>query len=534
MISLKDSLPPLAARTLPTAWIAACEADPSRVFLKWKESEFTYTEADRLSNGAANLLLAGGVRAGECVLVFMDNCPEYVWLLLGIAKIGAVGVPINTEAKGPLLTYYLSDSKASFAVVDSNLAATLFTASEQVRDFTQCWVRNVDESEISQAAGVLTLSIAEESQVSIAGDIEVWTPYLMMYTSGTTGPSKAVVVPHGHVMTTGAIVEAVYELNDTDCLYTCLPLFHVNAIEYTFAAAVSAKAAMALSTRFSSRAFWQHVKDFDATVTNVMGSMLQVLEKLPITEDESANGLNKIFVVPFPNDPTAVASRFGVQLMTMYGLSEWIPIAMSRPGEGYDRHFMAGPILDTSEVRIADSNDIEVPVGVEGEIVVRSAEPWTQLIEYYGKADATATAFRNGWFHTGDAGRVDSDGYLYFTGRIKDAIRRRGENISAFEVEEFLRAEPRISEVAAVPVPSDLGEDDVALFVLPRENESITAEEVAEFAAEVLPRYMLPSYIMVVAELPKTANTKVQKFKLVEWAKAHLDEMYQPPVRPRA
>ena len=507
---MSDSLPAIDERTVPRL---LARVAPERTLLLFGDGVWTYGDADRLAGAAAALLESGGVGPGDQVALLLDNSPDYVWLLLGLARLGAIGVTLNTEARGKLLEYFLTDSGARFCIVDVRHYDTLRATGVA---FERLWVR--------EGPGLVTGSEQAGSR-ELARPRDPW---LFVYTSGTTGRSKAVIAPHAQAVTTGLVVAGQAGLTPDDRLYTCLPFFHVNAIWYTLLAAASVGASVALAERFSASRFWSDVARYGCTEINAMGSMMQILEQQPVGDAERASRLRTAFVVPFPADPLAFERRFGARLMTTYALSESVPVSLSRPGEGYERGRHAGPILPGSEVRIVDDDDNELPAGAVGEITVRGREPWTMFLGYHGKPAETAEAWRNLWFHTGDLGHVSTDGWLWFDGRKKDAIRRRGENISAFELEEILASHEAIAEVAAIPVPSLLTEDDVCVYVVlqPAAAGPCGPAEIHAYAREHLPRYMVPRYIAIVAALPKTPTSKVEKYRLLERAKAELAALW--------
>ena len=506
-----------------------------RLFLVCDEGVFTYRDADALSDSLAQGFAAAGVGRGRQIAIMLDNSPEYIWTFLALGKLGAVGVPLNTEAKGYLLRYYLTDSDCEFAVLDERYRGMVETALESGgRTLDVAWVQNGARpngaSSLAEKVRPLEGEFGRRDPWVSDYDPQHQDPFLLMYTSGTTGPSKAVVMPNSHAVTTALIVAQRFGLKTEDRMYTCLPLFHVNAICYTILAALSVGASVALARRFSARTFWNDVLRYEATEFNAMGSMMKILEKQTVSEAERVQSVHTAFVVPFPSDPYAFEDRYGAKLTTTYALSEWIPVSLSAPGEGYDkvsdRGSMAGPVLEYSEVRIVDDEGCDVATGTTGEIVLRSREPWTTFREYYGKPAETLEAFQNLWFHTGDLGFKDRDDFLYFVDRKKDAIRRRGENISAHELEEILRTHEEIREVAAIAVPSELGEDDVAVYVVVQPGRSLFRTEILEYGREHLPRYMVPRYIEIVDELPKTPTSKVEKYKLVQRAVETLEDLW--------
>ena len=276
---------------------------------------------------------------------------------------------------------------------------------------------------------------------------------------------------------------------------------------------------MIMTKRFSVSRFWSDIQRFEATATSLLGSMLQLLWRKERSDEEHEHQLTTIHIVPFPGDPVAYEERYGAKLCTLYGLTEAAPISISRPGEGYDRpRGMSGKVLrEHNDVRIVDHDDVPVPVGTVGEITVRRHEPWVTVQRYVGRPDATLHDFRNLWFHTGDFGYLDEDDYLYFTGRKSDSLRRRGENVSISELEEIVELLEGVSEAAVIGVESDLGdmgEDDIAVFVTLVDGHVLTPEELDAAAQHRIPRFMLPRYIRVMDDLPRTGTNKVRKTEL--------------------
>lgn len=514
-------------RTIPRLLGQAVSLYPDSPFIVFKDEIYTYKQTDEISNRAGSLFARGRVEPGDHVAMLMDNSPEFVWTLLGLMKLGAVAVPLNTAATGRLLGYFVDDSECRFVVSDAQYLPELQSVVA-LSSLRKVWIRNPTKELLASDSSIRDLE-HEMGLVDIDhtfNDRSYRDVALLMYTSGTTGPSKAVVVPHALPVTTAQVVADTFGLNSSDRLYTCLPLFHGNAMWYSMLTAMTVGGSVALVERFSASRFWEEVAAFGATQVNAMGSMMRILEKHPVTSEERNNALRIAFVVPFPSDPVAFEDRYEAKITTTFGLTEMNPISLSKPGEGYDRPGMAGPFHSRFEVRIVDGEDRPVPIGEPGEIVVRPNEPWTSFSGYHNKPVETLAAFRNLWFHTGDVGRIDGDGYIYFLARRKDAIRRRGENISAFELEEFLGEHPSLLEVAAVAIPSDLTEDDVVVFVVPMPEVVVTEVDVFMFATRNLPKYMVPRYIKIVESLPKTSTSRVEKYRLRREAEEHRDELW--------
>ena len=527
-------LPPLKERTLPRIWATAVKQNPDAVFLLFAGTEYSYGESEEWVESARQRFENDGIVPGMHVAVFLDNGPEYVWTLLALSRIGAVAVPIHAEGRGKLLTHFLVSSDCEVAIIADKYVARTHDAigSDLLK---RAWILATESTEPDDTPLPLIAGVQEPIVFGRDFDPAYRSPHreprfndvtLLMFTSGTSGPSKAAIVVQAHPMTAaGAMAEAAGVTAEDRC-HTCLPLSHANAMWFTTYMAITVGASVALASRFSVRGFWKDVVDTGSTQTSLLGSMLQLLWKREPTPEEDVKKVKSMFVVPFPTNPQEYEDRFGTKLMTLYGMSEWTPIALSRPGEGYDKPAgMSGPLRhDLNDIAILDPDDIELPVGAIGEIAVRRKQPFTSFQGYYNRLPETLADFRNLWFHTGDHGYIGEDDYLYFVGRKSDSLRRRGENISAGELEDLLLGCGGVGQVAAVAVPSDLGdisEDDIAVFVVPQ-NESLSPEDVLDFAREHLPRYMYPRYLKLVPSLPRTATEKVRKDELRRAAVATL------------
>lgn len=515
---------PLEERTIGHILADAAARNPERPYLMFGDDVYSYTDAERISNELAAGLRAAGVDAGDHVAIMMENCPEYLWVVFALGKLGAVGVPINNAAKGALLGYYLDDADCAHAIVDAGYAEALGEAAAAVDvELRQVIVRD-DGAEV---AGQRLDAVVEAGAGAGRPDVEVAfsDPWLIMYTSGTTGPSKGCVCPHAHPQTVGYRVATNFSIVPEDVFYTCLPLFHGNALWYQALTAMWAGAAVALVPRFSASRFWSDVQRYNCTFFSAIMSVATILEKAEPVPDEEGNPLRIAFVVPLPREREALERRWGLEFVCNYSMTELFPPYVLKAGEGYDNPGSSGTAADGIEARIVDENDNEVPVGVAGEVVVRPHEPWTIFTEYYKKPEATAEVFRNLWFHTGDRGKLDADGHFHFVDRAKDAIRRRGENISAHEIEEITTVDPRVKEAAAVPAPSELGEEDVAIYVV-KADPLLAEADVVEYARKNMAYYMVPRYVQFVDELPKTPTHKIAKHVLRERAQTEYAEMW--------
>jgi crotonobetaine/carnitine-CoA ligase len=304
------------------------------------------------------------------------------------------------------------------------------------------------------------------------------------------------------------------ELNSEDIIYTCLPLYHANPQVYCVLTALVAGGSIALAERFSASRFWQEIRAYRATAFSYVGSVLPILLSQPEKEEERGSPAKKCFGGGAPRDVhEAATGRFGLQVCELYGMSEtgtWNTI--NRPGK--IKSGSVGQIRASFEVKIFDDLDNDLLPGQVGEIVIRPKKPFIMFTGYYRMPEETLKDYRNLWFHTGDLGKVDSEGYFYFCGRKKESIRRGGENISPYEIERVLTDIPAVAEAAAVGVPDSILGEEIKVYVVLREGHSVEPQELIEKCQERLPKFMTPRYLEFVSQLPKTPSEKVQKVAL--------------------
>jgi crotonobetaine/carnitine-CoA ligase len=352
---------------------------------------------------------------------------------------------------------------------------------------------------------------AELPEVAIA-ELHEHDIVAIMYTSGTTGPSKGVRVTHAHAYTYAKLAGQTTQLSADDVYFAPLPLFHIAGQWALVYACLQVGATAIVRRRFSATDFWVVVRESGATVSFLLGAMANFLARQEPRPDDADNPMERMLMVPIVADIDSFRRRFRVRVCTCYGSTEAnVPII-----SGYDvtEAGMAGRAVPGFELRIVDENDCEVPSGKVGELVVRTQEPWLLATEYHRNAEASVRLFRNLWLHTGDAFRQDALGNYHFVDRIKDYIRRRGENISSFEVEREVNAHPAVLESAAVAVRSASTEDDLKVVVVPKPGLSLDPDELRAFLRERVPRFMVPDLVEVVPELPKTPTGKIQKHLL--------------------
>jgi crotonobetaine/carnitine-CoA ligase len=494
-----------------------------RVFLRCSGQVFSYSDVDGLTNRYANGLAALGIRRGDHVAVMLPNCPEFLWLLWGLGKLGAVAVPLNTAARGDLLTYFLAQSEAVALCVSQEWAERAADALGSAPN-----VRNVlvagDPAATAMPAGV-TVGVLDgfgqqpTTAPSVDEPVRASDPHLLMYTSGTTGPSKGAVCPHSQGLAVGRQMSELSGYDGDDVFYTCLPLFHVNALWFTVYAALWSGASVAVYPRFSASSFWDQVRECRATVFNCLGAMANILWQQPPTPADRNNDVRICMMVPASRELTAgFAERFGITVTSVYAMTENCAVTVFRPDDPSDKVPSAGRVRDEVGVAILDEVGRQLPAGEVGEICVRPHVPGVVMHGYYRMGDATVASLRDFWFHTGDRGYLDGDNYLYFVDRTKEAIRRRGENISAYEVETAICTHPGVLEAAAVPVDSELGEDEVMVYLVVDPECPPSMPEVIDYCNRRLPYYMVPRFLDVIDALPKTPSQKVEKYRLKQTA----------------
>lgn len=473
-------------------------------------AEWTFAELrDKVRTKAAGLR-AMGIEQGEHVAVWLPNGPDALIAFYAINYIGAVFVPFNTAYRGQLLQHVMANSGARVLLVHPDLVPRLSEIDlGRVERLVVTTGNEVPEAprpiqRFDELAG------AADETLELARPIEPWDIQSIIYTSGTTGPSKGVLSSYLHMFTNAG--PESWPMVDENDRYMCVaPIFHIGGMGPPFVM-LARGASVAMIDNFSTEDFWAVAKATQSTVVFLLGVMATFLLKAEPRPDDRDHTVKKAFMVPLTGDAAAFTERFGVDIYTIFNMTE---ISSPIVSEANPKKIgTCGRVRDGVDVRLVDRNDCEVPIGEIGEMLVRTDRPWAMNSGYNANPEATAEAWRNGWFHTGDAFRRDEDGYFYFVDRVKDAIRRRGENISSFEVEADVCSHPAVREAAAVAVPSEFSEDEVMVIVAPVPGQKLEARQLAEFLIDTMPYFMVPRYIRILDELPKTPSAKVMKADL--------------------
>jgi crotonobetaine/carnitine-CoA ligase len=490
---------------------------PDAPFVAMTDGDWlTYGQADRDADQVAGFFASLGVKAGDRVVVMVPSSLDFVLLWLGLGRLGAVFTALNTELTGDFLRHQIENSGARTAVFSPGLMPRLQAIAPELKTLRTVVVAGGD-AEVPEGFRPVAFDDWKSARpwdgpLPKASDIAAIT-----YTSGTTGPSKGVLLPHAHCYLFGLGKVDAVQMNASDRYYIVLPLFHVNGLLMQLGGTLLTGASAVVRERFSASAWLDDVRRHECTLTNVLGAVAAFVVNQPPSPHDRDHRLRCVMAAPNPAEIERVfRERFGVPVIGGFGMTEVnIPLygriddpAPGTCGRPYERYF---------EVEIRDpETDAPLPPGVAGEIMVRPKAPFGFMAGYQGMPEKTVEAWRNLWFHTGDAGLMREDGCFVFLDRLKDCIRRRGENISSFEVEAAMQKLDGVREVAAYAVPSDIqgGEDEVMLAVALEDGCGLTCAEIAAHADAALPRYARPRYIEIMAAIPKTSTEKAQKAEL--------------------
>jgi carnitine-CoA ligase len=497
-------------RTLPRMLELQAIRYGDRKLISCAGDAWSFREARDIAAGRGATLRAAGVSAGDRVAILCANRLEMLEIILGCGWIGAIAVPINTAAMGPQISYYLSNSGACLFAIEAQFVERLAHVTEGMASLRSIWVIGSDTS--LGAASPLMHALPRRSDAIVAASVSPGDTLAIIYTSGTTGPSKGVMCPHAQYYWWGVHSGRLLGVNADDVLCTTLPLFHINALN-TFAQALLSGARMALEPRFSASGFWPAMTRNEATVIYLLGAMVPILLAGEPRADERGHKVRTGLGPGVPADlGKAFAARTGVQLLEGYGSTETNFVIGASPEA--QKPGTMGRVVDGFQARVVDADDVELPPGEAGELVLRADEPFAFATGYFGMPEKTIEAYRNLWFHTGDRVIRDENGYFRFVDRLKDTIRRRGENISSYEVEQVLLAHPDIDMAAVYPARSELAEDEVMAAIVTRPGAAIPPVELMQFCAVRLPYFAVPRFVDFVADLPRTENGKIRKYEL--------------------
>ncbi|MDD5724217.1 MAG: AMP-binding protein [Syntrophales bacterium] len=506
-----------AKDTLPRLVYQHASSAPDRIALtSIGQGSVTWAELWKTSRQWAGWLENNGVKSGDCVVTLVPQSLEANFAWMGCCAIGAVEASVNYEFRGEWLRNALSSSTAKVVVLSKRYLNQLLPVLDGTGIET---VLLYDDTAADVVAGVppgvRIVRDPPSAARSIADGPPDTAPYdigCILYTSGTTGRSKAVQLPWV-MLYASCELGARFERRDIRQVYY-LPYtpYHISGRSALYCAAITCSQTV-IRENFSISSFWKDIRQYGVTWTCLFGAPTRFVANLPEKPDDADNSLELVLMCPLPPDADAIKRRFGFEAYSVYGLTEAQTTFVVPPEEAVSANAgSCGRPMPGIEARIVDEHGYPVEPGVAGELVFRSDDPWRITPGYVEMPEATAEIWRNGWFHTGDVGRMDNKGNFYYLDRSKDMIRRRGENISSFELEAAVRTHPSVGEVAAVGVPSPLGEEEVLIVVVAKRGMSIDPADLTSHLTEIVPRYAVPRYVRVAETLPKTqATERVQK-----------------------
>lgn len=509
-------------RTLFKDVIEARAAEhPDKTFMWIDEQSCSYGELRARTRRSALALQRLGLGRGEVVASFGRTSFDAISLMFAASMVGGIYMPVNVHYKGTYLLHQLRDAGATIVLADRELLDRIESCVDELPALRIVLVADADpDAGIDRRVGHVQVMGASALHREVAGEELTaeptgWNvPSCLFYTSGTTGMSKGVLLTQHNLVTCAGLFNRNYGIGPDDVQYSAVPLFHISGAYTSVITVLVGGRTGILDTKFHVSTCWDRVRELGATVFFGVGAMVMMLWSLPRTPEDATLPIRLMLTAPIPADMwRPIEERYGCEILTGYGQSEVVMLTQMIAGED-NVPGSAGRVLDLFELRIVDDEDEDVPLGEPGEIVMRPKQNHVMFEGYVGNPAATLSQMRNMWFHTGDLGRLDAAGNLWFIDRKKDAIRRRGENISSFEVEKSVVEHPDVAECAAFAVPSTLGEDEVMVVVVPVAGGRVEPAALAEHCTEVLPRFARPRYIEVVEALPKSVTGRVQKHEL--------------------
>ena len=501
-------------RTLRSTLEQKVDAHPDRPFLIFEEqdgpvSTYSYLQFDRMVNRTANALLELGVGKGDKVHLHLTNCPEFLFLWFATAKIGAVLMPTNPLSPSDELSYPVHHSESVVSVTQPEL----LTAVQEIRE--RC--PNLREVIVVGGGGDGEHSFADliDGQSTKLRDVAIdpLDEVAIMYTSGTTSKPKGVLVTNANFVYLGEVISRIMGLGPEDRHLVTLPLFHANAMYYSFMTTLTVGASAALMSRFSASRFMKQATRHGTTVTSLFAAPMRMILAQPELPTDIQNVLRLVIFAQnvTPHQLAEWERRFAAPLMQIYGMTETMGQPLTNPLHGVRDNMTIGLPTLGYECRVVDPNGIDVPEGTPGELLVRGTPGSTIMKGYFKDAYSTARTIKDGWLYTGDVVRVNEAGYFEFVDRAKDMIKRAGENIAAGEVEALIKTHPAVVDTAVISVPDHMRDESIKAFVVLSEGESPTEQEIIDYCAARLSKFRVPEFVEFRTELPRTSVGKIQK-----------------------
>jgi len=487
----------------------------NRPLLRFRDQVISYREMDLNANRAANFLRELGGGPGVGLAIIMKNSPRWLDVFFGLEKLGMYGVPVNVALRGDQLAHVIDNSDASFVVIDHDLLPYYEAVAERLGKVKKVIV-NTEEAptDFTIPEGMDDLDGAYGPGSDASKPPVSYRPEdlcVIMYTSGTTGLPKGVVYRYDSTNVKAISLMGRLLTSNEDIAYTCYPLFHANALFLTVTPAMHCEGQVALGEKFSASRFWDEVRRFGATTFNGLGAVMPILMKQPAKPNDADNRVRFILSAGCPTEMwEPFEKRFGLEIFEGYGAVDGGGVALMNLGTA-PVGSMGKPM--GAKCRVVDAEGNDAPTGVPGELIAYVGER-KGSVEYYKNAEATSDKMRDGWLYTGDLVYKDEKGYIYFVGRNTESMRVKGENVSAYEVEQAVLKNPDILECAVYAVPSELAEDEIMVTLVPVEGKTIDPATLPEFLASELAKFAVPRYYRVIEALPKTETHRVIKKEL--------------------
>ena len=502
--------------TIPALLADQADRRPDAAFLVCGDARLSFADThervERLAGGLRSL----GIGAGRTVGLLLDNGFSSVEVWFALARLGAIEVPFNPDHRGAVLQDMVARSRADVLVCTPHHLELLARSTPGALAAFDTVILDGSDGvqDVIRGKRVLQLEELYTSGGDAGPSPGPKTPYGIMYTSGTTGRSKGVLVSHHYGSYLGHRLAEICGYDAREVMYCCLPLFHQGGQANCVLPMLAVGGSVALTDCFGASRFWPEIERYGATTFLGFAPMLTILLKQSPAPADAANPVRTGMVGGvLPEVQRPFEERFGLRLLNIYGMTEADCTIYPRDPDATPTGSIGVTDGENFDVALMNEDDEQVPVGAVGEICVRPRRPHIMMDGYHDMPAETLHAYRNLWFHTGDLARRDSDGFFYFVDRLKESIRRRGENISSSEVEQVINSHPDVAESAVVAVPSEIGEDEVMAFVVAR-SDSLTAEQLVEYASERMAYFMIPRYVELVDGLPKTQTNKIAKSEL--------------------
>ena len=493
-----------------------------KVALVVNDDPVSYRVLDQRTSGIANRFTRLGLSPGDAVASFTDNCLEVVEFWLAASKIGLVYVAVNAHYRGEFLRHPLALSEVKVLLTERELLPMVAYVAGDLPELRCVVVREDGTANDVELPSGVELIGADEFCADLSEELlETYEPPLadtamILFSAGTTGVSKGVVASHRYLLTSSELCFRLKGGTSEDVQFTPLPLFHGNAMMQSVLGPLIYGAQGCVDRKFSVSRFWDRTRHFEATLATVLGSIVQMLWNQPEQPDDADNPVRVLFGAPMPAEiHHAFEGRFGLRYLATYGLAEAWPILISSLDDPPDPGW-AGKPRDDFEVVLLDDDDVPVPDGQVGEFACRPLAPSIMSEGYFRNSEATVESTRNLWFHTGDFGVRRADGWFAFVDRKKDTIRRRGENVSSWELEQAAASYHQVVEVAAYAVPSEVGEDEVMVSVIPRPGESFDMVAFMDHCVVNMPYFAVPRFVELVEDIPRSPMGKPLKTDLRE------------------